>query len=94
MLAEYRKRRDLLFDGVQKCQYLTCDQPPKGAIYLYAGITDEWKGSDWDLVDHLIDNHGLGCVPGNQFGDPARALRFCFACSTEMIEKATVALSR
>jgi aspartate aminotransferase len=92
MLAEYRKRRDLLFEGVKQCSLLSCEQPPRGAIYLYAAITDEWKGTDWDLVDHLIDTHGLGCVPGNQFGDPAPALRFCFACSTEMIEQATAAL--
>jgi len=92
MLAEYRKRRDLLFEGVKQCSLLSCEQPPRGAIYLYAAITDEWKGTDWDLVDHLIDTHGLGCVPGNQFGDPAPALRFCFACSTEMILQATAAL--
>ena len=88
MKAEYRKRRDLLFEGVQSSPFLSCPTPPDGAFYLYARITDEWRGSSWELVEHLIDTYAMGSVPGDIFYDQHKAIRFSYACSTEMIEKA------
>lgn len=88
MCREYQKRRDLLFDGVNKTPFLTCQIPPSGAFYLYAQITEEWEGSEWDLVNYLIDRFALGSVPGEVFYDRHKAIRFSYACSTEMIEEA------
>ncbi len=88
MRDEYRRRRDLLFEGVNSSPYLRCDSPPGGAFYLYARITDAWNGSAWDLVNHLIDTYALGSVPGDIFYDSEKSIRFSYACSTEMIERA------
>ena len=88
MRDEYRKRRDLLFNGVNQSPFLVCDTPPSGAIYLYAKISDEWQGSAWDLVNYLIDEYALGSVPGDEFYDHQKSIRFSFACATEMIEAA------
>jgi len=88
MCAEYKKRRDLLFEGVGQTEFLHCATPPGGAFYLYAQITDAWEGSAWELVNYLIDNYSLGSVPGDIFYDQHKAIRFSYACSTDMIERA------
>ena len=92
MRDTYRKRRDLLFDGVNSTDLLECKTPPKGAFYLYAQITDNWSASAWDLVNYLIDNYSMGSVPGDVFYDDQKAIRFSYACSTDMIERAIVSL--
>jgi aspartate aminotransferase len=93
MCREYRKRRDMLFDGVNSSPYLTCERPPAGAFYLYAQITDAWEGSAWDLVNHLIDQYAMGSVPGDIFYDEQKSIRFSYACSTAMIAQAIARLS-
>lgn len=88
MRDEYRKRRDMLFEGVNASPLMSCEMPPDGAFYLYARITDEWRGSAWDLVNHLIDQYAMGSVPGDIFYDERKSIRFSYACSTEMIADA------
>jgi aspartate aminotransferase len=84
----YRERRDLLFDGVNQTPFLRCDSVPGGAFYLYARITDQWDGSAWELVNYLIDKYSMGSVPGDIFYDDEKAIRFSYACSTDMIRTA------
>jgi len=93
MCAEYKKRRDILFEGVNKTEFLTCDTPPGGAFYLYARITDKWADSAWDLVNHLIDKYAMGSVPGDIFSDTQKSIRFSYACSTAMIKRAIANLT-
>lgn len=93
MCNEYRQRRDLLFEGVNRTELLTCDTPPGGAFYLYARISDDWNGTSWDLVNHLIDKYSLGSVPGDVFYDDHKAIRFSYACSTKMIKRAIESLT-
>lgn len=92
MVAEYKLRRDLLFDAVNSNEFMHCDMKPKGAVYLYAKITDKWQGSEWDLVNHLIDHYSLGSVPGEEFADTEKSIRFAYACSTEMVKATITAL--
>lgn len=88
MRDEYKKRRDLLYQGVNQCEFFKCEILPKGAFYLYADITDAWTGTPWELVHHLVNNFALGCVPGDIFLDTKPSIRFAYACSTGMIERA------
>ncbi|MFW9817735.1 MAG: hypothetical protein ACFFEW_17595, partial [Candidatus Thorarchaeota archaeon] len=94
MTAEYRERRDLLFNGIKQTPLLNCELPPSGAFYLYAQITDAWKGTAWELVDQLIDSYSMGSVPGDIFYDDQRAIRFSYACDTDMIRQAVANLSQ
>lgn len=94
MVMEYRQRRDLLFEGVNQTEILACDRVPSGAFYLYARVTEQWEGSASDLVNLLIDNYSLGSVPGDVFYDDQKAIRFSYACSTDMIEQAVANLGR
>ncbi len=94
MTSTYRERRDILFDGVKNSPFLTCDTPPSGAFYLYARINDSWQGTAWDMVNHLIDNYSMGSVPGDIFYDTDKAIRFSYACSTDMIRRAVANLQK
>ncbi len=94
MCAEYKKRRDLIYDAVNATDFMHCDMKPRGAVYLYARITERWAGSEWDLVNHLIDRYSLGSVPGEEFADNERAIRFAYACSTTMVEQAAAVLRK
>lgn len=94
MCAVYKKRRDILFEGVNQTEFLNCETPPNGAFYLYARITDAWEKSAWDLVNYLIDNYSLGSVPGDIFYDDEKSIRFSYACATPMIEKAIANLKK
>jgi len=94
MCRIYKQRRDILFEGVNKTDFLRCETPPGGAFYLYARITDKWSDSAWDLVNYLIDNYSMGSVPGDIFYDDEKSIRFSYACETSMIEKAIANLQK
>ena len=88
MVKAYKERRDLLFEGVNNSEFLSCATPPGGAFYLYAKIKDNWDKSAWDMVNFLIDNYSLGSVPGDIFYDDEPSIRFSYACETSMIQRA------
>jgi len=90
----YKQRRDLLFEGINSTEYLTCEFLPKGAFYLYCGITPAWSGTEWDLANYLIDTYSMGSVPGEIFYDTEPAIRFSYACDTETIERAIATLKQ
>jgi aspartate aminotransferase len=88
MCYTYHRRRDMLYEGVNKTKILHCDSKPNGAFYLYPKITDNWEKSPENLANYLIDEYGIGSIPGKVFFDNDRALRFTFACSDNMIQRA------
>jgi len=68
----YKQRRDLLFEGVNSTEYLSCEFLPKGAFYLYAQITPAWSGSEWDLVNYLIETYEMALSPAKSSMTPNR----------------------
>ncbi len=94
MLKAYRERRDMLFAGVNKTDFLTCKVAPRGAFYVYAQITENWRGTAWDLSNHLIDQYQLGAIPGDIFYDETPSVRFAYACKTDMIRRAVDVLQK
>ncbi len=94
MLAAYRERRDMLFAGINKTDFLTCKVAPKGAFYVYAQITPNWRGTAWDLSNHLIDQYSLGAIPGDIFYDETPSIRFAYACKTDHVRRAIETLAR
>lgn len=90
MAAEYRKRRDALWAGLEG---VTALRPfkPAGAFYLWARIADDWRAPDgttggWAMTSWLIEKAAVGSAPGEVFG-PAGAghVRFAFSCATEQV---------
>jgi aspartate aminotransferase len=88
MVSMYRQRRDLLYAGLTDIDLLRCDMLPNGAFYLYCRISEQWRGSAWDLAQHLAETYGLGSAPGEVFWDGGKALRLSYACSEDSLKKA------
>jgi aspartate aminotransferase len=86
--TELRARRDLFYAGVKEAAGdVFSGQPPAGAFYAFLRINPEWSGGDpatrsvsWRMVEYLIKNGRIGCVPGVDFGAHGEGyVRFCFA---------------
>jgi aspartate aminotransferase len=85
--VELLARRDLFYDGIRRLEGgVFSGTPPAGAFYAFLKIDPAWRprsveGSlSWAMVEYLIKNGRIGCVPGVDFGATGEGyLRLCFA---------------
>ncbi len=84
--VELRARRDLFYHGVAEVSGgVFSGRPPAGAFYAFLEIDPKWgagssESISWRMVEHLIKNGRIGCVPGVDFGANGEGyVRFCFA---------------
>ncbi len=90
VVTKYKRRRDVLVDGLNKIPGLSC-RMPQGAFYVFPNITSFGKTSTW-IADYLLDQAGVALLSGTSFGENGEGyLRLCFANSLENIQ---VALDR
>ena len=87
MVAEFKRRREVIVEGLNKIKGFTCKKP-RGAFYVFPNITR--TGMDCrKLSDHLLNNVGVAVLPGTSFGKFGEGyLRLSFANSVENIKKA------
>jgi aspartate aminotransferase len=88
-LDELQARRDLFYAGVrQYASGVLSGEPPRGAFYAFLKIDPSWKpprgphneSVSWAMVEYLISQGRIGCVPGVDFGPTGEGyVRFCFA---------------
>jgi aspartate/methionine/tyrosine aminotransferase len=87
MVAEFKRRREVIVDGLNKIKGFSCKKP-RGAFYVFPNI----RGTGMDcrkLGDHLLYNAGVAVLPGTSFGKYGEGyLRLSFANSVENIKKA------
>jgi aspartate/methionine/tyrosine aminotransferase len=87
MVAEYRRRRDVLAAGLNSLPGVTC-RTPQGAFYAFPNVTAFDRPSAW-LADYLLQEAGVALLPGDAFGPRGEGyLRLCFAASLEVLELA------
>lgn len=90
MVNEFKKRRDLIVNGLNQIPGISCVLP-KGAFYVFPNV----KGVGIDcneLADILLNKAGVACLPGTHFGWYGDGfLRFSYATS---LEKISIALER
>ena len=87
MVAEFRRRRDAIVEGLRAIPGFTCARP-KGAFYVFPNITRTGYGSKV-LADKLLDQAGVACLSGTAFGEFGEGhLRFSYANSMENIQEA------
>jgi aspartate aminotransferase len=85
MMAEYRARRDLLVDGLNRVKGFKCLKPG-GAFYVFPNITATGLSSD-QVVEKLMDA-GVVTLPGHCFGEHGEGyIRLCYATSRENIQE-------
>jgi aspartate aminotransferase len=87
MVAEFRRRRDAMVEGLRAIPGLACARP-KGAFYVFPNITRTGYGAK-ALADKLLDQAGVACLAGTAFGEFGEGhLRFSYANSMENIQEA------
>ncbi len=87
VVAEYKKRRDLIVAGLNQLPGISC-QNPKGAFYVFPNVKDLGKTSQ-QAADWFLDEAGVALLPGSAFGKFGEGyLRLSYANSLENIQKA------
>jgi len=80
MVAEFRRRRDILVDGLNKLPGVQCLRP-RGAFYVFPNITGTGRSSA-EVADRLLNEAGVAALSGAAFGAHGEGyLRFSYANS-------------
>jgi aspartate aminotransferase len=87
MVAEFRRRRDVIVDGLNAIDGISCKRP-KGAFYVFPNV----KEIGWNcrkLADYLLEEVGVAVLSGLSFGKYGEGhLRLSYANSVENIQEA------
>ncbi len=87
MLTEFRHRRDVLVDGLNRIPGITC-RKPAGAFYVFPDITATGY-NERELQRDLLDEVGVATLAGSTFGPHgAGHIRLSYANSVDNIERA------
>ncbi len=87
MVEEFRRRRSVIVDGLNRIPGFHC-RMPRGAFYAFPNINGTNHNSK-ALADTLLEEAGVACLSGTAFGAWGEGyLRFSFANSVENIQKA------
>ena len=93
MVAEFKRRRDVIVKGLNSLPGVTC-RTPKAAFYVFPSIKGTGMKSK-ALADALLSEAGVACLPGTSFGSHGEGyLRFSYANSVENIEAALAAMKQ
>jgi aspartate aminotransferase len=86
VVEEFRRRRDLIVDGMNSIPGFKCHKP-LGAFYVFPNITQTGMDSR-TLANRILNEAGVACLSGATFGKYGEGyLRFSYANSMENIEK-------
>ena len=91
MVAEFRRRRDIIVAGLNDLPGVSCLEP-QGAFYVFPNITETGRTSA-DLQARLLKDAGVAALSGTAFGPCGEGfLRFSYANSVENIRLALEAI--
>ncbi|MFH1639802.1 MAG: pyridoxal phosphate-dependent aminotransferase [Chloroflexota bacterium] len=87
MVEEFRKRRNLIVEGLNMIPGISCVLP-KGAFYAFPNIKKLGMDSA-RIADYLLNNAGVATLSGTSFGKYGEGyLRLSYATSQENLKKA------
>ena len=96
MLVAYRERHDYIVAALNDIDGLEC-RPGEGTFYAFpkaeGALAARGMASDVELVEFLLNEADVACVPGSAFGAPGY-VRLSFACSMEMVEESVRRINR
>ena len=93
MVAEFKKRRDVIVDGLNAINGITCLRP-QGAFYVFPNITGTGLTSQ-KFADLMLEEAGVACLSGTSFGQYGEGyVRFSYANSVENITEALVRIQK
>lgn len=87
MVEEFKKRRDIIVDGLNSIKGFSCKKP-EGAFYAFPNITKTGMTSK-ELAEYLLNNAGVATLAGSGFGNAGEGyLRLSYANSIDNIKLA------
>ncbi|MBV8301297.1 MAG: pyridoxal phosphate-dependent aminotransferase [Candidatus Dormibacteraeota bacterium] len=87
MVTEFRARRDLLVDALNRIPGVACHKP-EGAFYVFPDISATGHG-DRELAAALLDEVGVAVLAGSSFGPQgAGHIRLSYANSVDNLRRA------
>jgi aspartate/methionine/tyrosine aminotransferase len=93
MVEEFRARRDLIVEGLNRIPGVTCARP-RGAFYVFPNIKALRRPSK-EVATYLLDEAGVAVLWGTAFGEFGEGyLRLSYAASREAIQQALEAMQK
>ena len=93
IVAEFRKRRDIIVNGLNRIPGIHCPMP-KGAFYIFPSIEGTGMTSR-EFADGLLNEEGVASLAGEAFGEYGNGcVRFSFANSAENLRRALERIER
>ncbi len=87
MVQEFRKRRDVIVEGLNAIPGISCRRP-KGAFYVFPNVKELGRKSK-ELENLFLEEAGVASLTGTSFGAHGEGyMRFSYANSVENIEEA------
>jgi LL-diaminopimelate aminotransferase len=91
IVATYRRRRDLLCDGLKSMGVVV--EPPKGSIYLWVPVPDGHTSESFTTF--LLDEADIVVAPGNGYGPSGEGfVRFSLTIDDDRLEEGVERLRR
>jgi len=87
MLEEFRRRRDVIVDGLRSIPGITCVKP-QGAFYVFPSV-HKTGFTCKELAECFLNDAGVAALSGTCFGEHGKGfVRFSYANSVANIEEA------
>ncbi|HEU4367119.1 MAG TPA: pyridoxal phosphate-dependent aminotransferase [Methylomirabilota bacterium] len=87
MVAEFKRRRDLIVDGLNRMPGVSCRRP-RGAFYVFPNVTGTGRTSA-EVAERLLQEAGVAVLSGTAFGAHGEGyLRLSYANSEANLTKA------
>jgi aspartate aminotransferase len=87
MVAEFKRRRDLVVDGLNTLPGVRCARP-RGAFYVFPNVTGTRRPSA-EVADRLLSEAGVAALSGTAFGQHGEGyLRLSYATSEANLREA------
>jgi aspartate/methionine/tyrosine aminotransferase len=87
MVAEFKRRRDLVVDGLNRLPGVKCARP-RGAFYVFPNITGTGRRSS-EIAERLLTEAGVATLSGTAFGEYGEGyLRLSYANSEANLREA------
>jgi len=91
-VEEFRRRREVIVNGLNKIKGVTCKKP-RGAFYVFPNVKSFGMEAK-KIADHILQDAGVAVLSGTAFGSYGEGyLRLSFANSVENIKKAIERIS-
>jgi aspartate/methionine/tyrosine aminotransferase len=84
--ARLKAKRDFVVEAFNKIDGIDC-MTPDGSFYVFPDIRGTGMTAQ-QFADYLVEQHGVGVVAGNAFGDRGEGhIRFTYAAPDEILEE-------